>query len=82
MSPRRDRARTTGSGTTGIARIAGTTGVTGITGVSADTGGDAACWLGELCPECGAVPEGEGAQDPTVPCWRCGTVRASSADGE
>lgn len=45
-------------------------------------GGDAACWLGELCPECGAVPEGEGAQDPTVPCWRCGTVRASSADGE
>ena len=44
--------------------------------------GDAACWLGELCPECGAVPEGEGAQDPTVPCWRCGTVRASSADGE
>ena len=51
-------------------------------GIPAVPGGDAACWLGELCPVCGAVPEGEGAQDPTVPCWRCGTVRASSADGE
>lgn len=50
--------------------------------IPVDTGGDAACWLGELCPECGAVPEGEGAQDPTVPCWRCGTVRAPSADDE
>lgn len=54
----------------------------GITGIPTDSGGDAACWLGELCPECGAVPEGEGALDPTVPCWRCGTVRASPTDGE
>ncbi len=38
--------------------------------------GDEACWLGELCPECGAMPEGESARDPSVPCWRCGYVRA------
>ena len=37
--------------------------------------GDDACWLGQLCPECGAMPEGEGARDPRVPCWRCGAVR-------
>lgn len=45
--------------------------------------GEAACWLGLLCPECGAMPEGDGAQDPSVPCWRCGVVRAQSTeDGE
>lgn len=43
--------------------------------------GDAACWIGQLCPECGAVPEGEGAEDPRVPCWRCGEVRASHTAG-
>ena len=45
--------------------------------------GEAACWLGLLCPECGAMPEGDGARDPSVPCWRCGFVRAQSTeDGE
>ena len=43
--------------------------------------GDDACWLGQLCPECGAVPEGAGAQDATVPCWRCGVVRGRSEQG-
>ena len=38
--------------------------------------GEEVCWLDRLCPECGAMPEGAGADDPTVPCWRCGTVRA------
>ena len=33
----------------------------------ADLGGDAACWLHELCPECGAVPD-----EPSTRCWRCG----------
>ena len=32
-----------------------------------DAGGDAACWLHELCPECGAVPDA-----PATRCWRCG----------
>lgn len=30
-------------------------------------GGDAACWLGHLCPHCGAMPERTDG-----PCWRCG----------
>lgn len=30
--------------------------------------GDPVCLVPRLCPECGAVPEG----DPTAPCWRCG----------
>ena len=38
--------------------------------------GDAACWSGLLCPECGAVHEGDRARDPSAPCWRCGTVPA------
>ena len=38
--------------------------------------GEPVCWIGQLCPECGAMPEGAGAQDPSVPCWRCGTVRS------
>lgn len=42
----------------------------------ASTAGDAACWSGLLCHECGAVPEGDGARDPSAPCWRCGTVPA------
>lgn len=40
-----------------------------------DPAGEAVCWIGLLCPECGAMPEGEGARDPRVPCWRCGAVR-------
>ena len=47
---------------------------------AAGTAGEPVCWIGMLCPECGAMPEGEGAQDPTVPCWRCGTVRARGTD--
>jgi hypothetical protein len=34
-------------------------------------GGDAVCWLGALCPECGAMPS-EGSGDR---CWRCGAER-------
>jgi hypothetical protein len=30
-------------------------------------GGDPACWLSLVCPECGAVLESR-----TGPCWRCG----------
>ncbi|MGP9682412.1 MULTISPECIES: hypothetical protein [unclassified Brachybacterium] len=40
-----------------------------------DAAGEAVCWIGLLCPECGAMPEGDGARDPSVPCWRCGAVR-------
>ena len=29
-------------------------------------GGDPVCWLHQLCPECGAMPD-----RPDV-CWRCG----------
>ena len=43
--------------------------------------GEEVCWLDQLCPECGAMPEGAGADDPTVPCWRCGTVRARADEG-
>ena len=31
-------------------------------------GGDAACWLSQVCAECGAMLE---APLPTA-CWRCG----------
>ncbi|GAA0906608.1 hypothetical protein [Pseudonocardia zijingensis] len=40
--------------------------------------GDAVCWLGMLCPECGAMPS-EGATDR---CWRCGAVRDSEEERE
>lgn len=51
--------------------------------VTQEPAGDDACWLGELCRECGAMPEGTGAQDATVPCWRCGAVRTQSErDGD
>ena len=33
-----------------------------------EPGGDAVCWLHELCPECGAMPT---AEQPDR-CWRCG----------
>lgn len=36
-------------------------------------GGDDACWLQHVCPDCGAMPE-PGA----TACWRCG--RAIGAD--
>ncbi|WP_062947046.1 hypothetical protein [Brachybacterium sp. sponge] len=49
--------------------------------VTEEPAGDDACWLGQLCPECGAVPEGAGAQDATVPCWRCGAVREQGGGG-
>lgn len=32
-----------------------------------DTGGDDACWLSMVCPECGAMLE-----DRAGACWRCG----------
>ena len=30
--------------------------------------GDAACWLSQVCTECGAILEAT----PTMLCWRCG----------
>lgn len=39
-----------------------------------EAAGDAVCWLGLLCPECGAMPQGEGPGDPERPCWRCGAL--------
>ena len=60
---------------------AGGTGRAELPGMEEAPEGEAACWLGMLCPECGAVPEGAGAQDATVPCWRCGAVRGQSEQG-
>lgn len=34
------------------------------------TGGDPACWLSNVCTECGAFND-EGAET----CWRCGAAR-------
>lgn len=39
-------------------------------GAALPDGGDAACWLSEVCPDCGAINDA-----PTGPCWRCGTER-------
>jgi hypothetical protein len=44
--------------------------------VADEQGGDAVCWLHELCPTCGAVP----SPDSPGRCWRCGTVEAGTAD--
>ncbi|MGA9310163.1 MAG: hypothetical protein WBV74_07305 [Pseudonocardiaceae bacterium] len=33
-----------------------------------DEGGDPACWLPRVCPECGLLAD----QDPPVMCTRCG----------
>lgn len=33
-----------------------------------ELGGDAACWLGSVCADCGAMIEGP----PGTACWRCG----------
>jgi hypothetical protein len=35
-----------------------------------EMGGDAACWLERVCPECGAINDA-----PDTPCWRCGRTR-------
>ncbi|WP_268921434.1 hypothetical protein [Paramicrobacterium fandaimingii] len=32
--------------------------------------GDPACWLSQVCDECGALID-----DDSDTCWRCGTVR-------
>ncbi len=40
-----------------------------------EPGGDAVCWLHELCPECGAMPT---AEQPDR-CWRCGYSAAPDA---
>ncbi|MFD4421463.1 hypothetical protein ACFWN7_08160 [Agromyces sp. NPDC058484] len=41
-----------------------------------DLGGDPACWLGRVCPECGAMIEGPIGRA----CWTCGaTPRAQEA---
>lgn len=40
---------------------------------SEEEGGDAACWLARVCPECGALLEGSDA------CWRCGATPAAEA---
>jgi len=42
-------------------------------GPAAAGGGDPACWLANVCPECGAfndTPDG-------APCWNCGRATAS-----
>ncbi|MGC3953782.1 MAG: hypothetical protein QM804_05950 [Propionicimonas sp.] len=36
------------------------------------TGGDPACWLANVCPECGAFNE----DGPDSPCWNCGRTPA------
>jgi hypothetical protein len=33
-----------------------------------DLGGDEACWLDRVCPDCGAFR----TEDPPAPCARCG----------
>lgn len=34
----------------------------------ADRGGDSACWLRRVCPECGAMVE----EPLPATCWHCG----------
>jgi rubrerythrin len=36
----------------------------------ADDGGDPACWLGQVCPECGRFTE----RRPPTMCPRCGAA--------
>ncbi|RAG82531.1 hypothetical protein DN069_27170 [Streptacidiphilus pinicola] len=42
-----------------------------------EEGGEPACWLHRLCPECDAV------QDEARPtrCWRCGATLGGTASG-
>ncbi|MDK3258585.1 hypothetical protein [Blastococcus capsensis] len=35
----------------------------------ADDGGDPACWLSRVCPECGGLAD----EDPPTRCPRCGS---------
>lgn len=37
-------------------------------------GGDSACWLSQVCPECGALLD-----DLAAPCWRCGVKPGEEA---
>jgi len=37
---------------------------------AAERGGDPACWLASVCPECGRFA----AAEPPTPCPRCGTL--------
>lgn len=37
-----------------------------------EEGGDSACWLDRVCPECGRIPDDGTAVDP---CPYCGTPR-------
>ncbi|MEI3842810.1 MULTISPECIES: hypothetical protein [Microbacterium] len=46
---------------------------TGFEEDAADHGGDAACWLAQVCPECGALLD-----DRVSPCWRCGRSPGAS----
>jgi hypothetical protein len=39
-------------------------------GPTGSTGGDPACWLAGVCPECGAFNEAA----PGTPCWNCGRI--------
>jgi uncharacterized OB-fold protein len=39
-----------------------------------DDSGDEVCWLGMLCPECGAMPS-----EGTDRCWRCGAPQEREA---
>jgi hypothetical protein len=41
-----------------------------------DEGGEAVCWLGQLCPECGAMP----SADSPDRCWRCGRTATPVLD--
>ncbi|WP_166664212.1 rubredoxin-like domain-containing protein [Actinophytocola oryzae] len=37
-----------------------------------DTGGDPACWLDRVCPDCGLLTEDD---NPPARCPRCGAER-------
>lgn len=34
-------------------------------------GGDPACWLAQVCTDCGTLNE-----NPIATCWRCGATRS------
>lgn len=40
-------------------------------------GGEPACWLQRVCPECGALTE-----PPAITCWRCGREIGDTEDDE